>query len=79
MMDTVEKIAMVIPKLKYQLIFLKERELLMRMVADRSLNVTYPLTVSLSISIESTSSAQETFDQDHYRQHRTNHGDDDEP
>ena len=49
-MDTVEKIAVVIPKLKYQLLFLKEREALMSTSADGSMNVTQPLPFSLPIS-----------------------------
>lgn len=63
-MDTVDKIATVIPKLKYQLIFLKERELLITMNADSSLKSADSSTASLSISIEPTSSAQTTFDDD---------------
>lgn len=63
-MDTVEKIAVVIPKLKYQLLFLKEREALMSTSADGSMNVTQPLPFSSPISSQQTSSAQETFDRD---------------
>lgn len=63
-MDTVEKISVVIPKLKYQLMFLKEREALMSTSADGSMNVTQPLPISSPISSQRTSSVQGTFDRD---------------
>lgn len=63
-MDTVEKISVVIPKLKYQLMFLKERDALVSTSAAGSMNVTQPLPLSSPISSQRTSSVQETFDRD---------------
>jgi hypothetical protein len=55
-MDTVEKIAAVIPKLKYQLIFLKERDALMSTAENSSTKSTDSLSMSLAALPGSTSS-----------------------
>lgn len=64
LMDTVEKIAAAIPKLKYQLVFLKEREVLMKTIADSSMESIDSSPVPLSISTESTSFLQAALDDD---------------
>jgi hypothetical protein len=62
LMDTVEKIATVLPTLKYQLIFLKEREAVMSKIADTSMrSMDAPSSV---IAIASTGSAQSTSNDD---------------
>ena len=63
-MDNVEKVAGVIPKLKYQLIFLKERDVLMSTSTDDPMNTVQPVPVSLSTTSQETSSVQEIFDFD---------------
>jgi hypothetical protein len=62
LMDTVEKIAAVIPKLKYQLIFLKERDALMSTAADGSTKSTDSPSTSLTVLPGSTSSVPSTSD-----------------
>ena len=64
MMDTVEKIATVLPTLKYQLIFLKEREVVMSKVADTSMVSMNASPPASSATIASTGSAQSTSNND---------------
>lgn len=64
LMDTIGKIATTIPKLKYQLAFLKEREVLMKTIADSSMESMDSLSVPLSISTESASFVQAILDDD---------------
>ena len=64
LMDTVEKIAAVLPTLKYQLIFLKEREAVMSKVADTSMRLMDASPPSSSTAIASTRSAQSTSNDD---------------
>jgi len=63
-MDSVDKIASVIPKLKYQLAFLREREILMKMNDNTSTQSSNSSSVPLSISTERTPLAQVTSNDD---------------
>lgn len=56
LMDTVEKIAAVLPKLKHQLVFLKERHVWMSTNADSSTDLTDSLSTSLIVSPDSAPS-----------------------
>lgn len=49
-MDSVEKIGTVIPKLKYQLIFLKERESLLAMFNSDTMKTTDQFSTTTSVS-----------------------------
>lgn len=60
LMDSVEKIATIIPKLKYQLIFLKERESLMTMINSNSSHTTDQSSALPSISTGATFTHQAT-------------------
>ena len=64
LMDTVEKIATVLPTLKYQLIFLREREAVMSKAADtsmRSMDASPPFSTTALVT---TGSAQSTSNDD---------------
>lgn len=61
-MDSIEKIGSVIPKLKYQLIFLKERESLMSMMNSDPLNTTDHSSALPSISTASKFTHQAASD-----------------
>lgn len=63
-MDTVEKIATVLPTLKYQLIFLKEREAVMSKAADTSMGSMDASPTPSSAAITTTGSAQSMSNDD---------------